>query len=51
VASLGGGRRSVLRVVAFSLAQRALDALGHRSEGGFAVERCENGAADQGRAA
>ena len=55
--SPGGGRRSLLCRLAAAVvgaeraAQRAFDALRHLGEGHFAVERRENGAADEGRAA
>ena len=56
VDSLGGGSRSLLCrlaavVGAERAAQRALDALRHLGKGHFAVERRENGAADQSCAA
>ncbi len=59
LASPGGGRRSVLRVaLAIAIgdagdgaAQRRFDPLRHGGEVGLAVERRENGAAHQSRAA
>ena len=56
VDSPGGGIRSALRATATDrgvdrAAQRSFDPFGQRREIGFAVERCENGAAHQGRAA